>query len=269
MRSQYEVMRRRYKALLEAQQDEALVTWPSVKVFQLLPTVEAHWVGDAASRPDDSWAADLPTILAEVDAARRAIKVGFARAIVQKHVAAALHVGKSVVDKLARPRQPIRPIGAALRSIMADPDDARIKGVFEKDSQASLDIGDIAADVSEGELDSLFAHPTAMFNVHQRRKLNENFRYPRIHAELRERRKDGTVSCAVFASSDVVALVRHQLALLARAGLTGLDPSDKTLGARGTIFPCVRCIAQRREPSMTKPRSWLGAVRPRPPSPDP
>ncbi|GAA5858023.1 hypothetical protein JCM9279_002504, partial [Rhodotorula babjevae] len=236
-RRRHEVVRRRYMALLQAQQGEAHVTWPSFAIFHLLPTVETYWIGDAASDSEDDWTTDLPAILAEVDVARRAIKVGFARAIVDTLVVSDAHVDQSLVDNFARPPQPIRPIGSYLRSV-AIPDDHYLKSIFEADLCVSLDLGDTAAGVSDAELDGLFSHPTAAFEIEWRRnKAGGTLRYPQIHAELRERKNIGTVGCVSLVTPVKNPLWHHQLAVLAHVGLASLDPADPTLGTRGAIFP--------------------------------
>ncbi|KPV77142.1 uncharacterized protein RHOBADRAFT_21569 [Rhodotorula graminis WP1] len=261
MRAQHELVRRRHKALFQAQQGEAFVTWPAFEVFQLLPTVERHWIGDVVSKTEADWTSDLPAILAEVDAARRAIKIGFARDVMNKLRATGVYVDEGLAVKLEHPRQRVTPIGASMRSTPI-PDCRHLERLFQAGRDISVDLGDIASDVDDSELDRLFSHPSAVLKIKDRRKeFATPFRYPQIHAELRDRGAIGTASCASFLSAADLALSRFQVDVLAHVGLAGLAPTDPTLLTRGPIFPCLRCIADGRKPSMmAKLRGWAGTM---------
>ena len=267
----------RYDALLSMDQGEANTTFPSFGIVSLLPSVEPFWVPEDSSATNDEWQAALPSILADVDSARRAIKVGFARHLVAELCGprSSTKLDAALVDKLKAPSAPGRPVGALLRSFEPDKTHRtswRWSGVSNLFA-VTLNLGYAAPKVSAAEFDALFSHSRATFEVGSASRHGPVFAFPEIHEQLRSRGYLGLAREASFPLSPrtAAATLAQSLAsaaeldafkrnVLSSAGLSGRSLDDGGLKALGKVFACDRCPGARM-------RCWTGVVRPFLPEP--
>ena len=223
-------MRSRYDLLLAAQQGEAFTTFPTYSIFDSLPTFEPLWLPEGAIAADEQWAAALPAILNEVELARRAIKIGYARELVKALVQAGAPVDAALVEKLEPSHTAaVRPIGV-LR-------DATKDEILFRYSASHLDLGDTADDVSDAELDALFSRLVASFlwGGPYKKKLEP---FPAVHGALRgQGRSADVLSTAV----PTAMFVKQVLDIIKRAGLPDHWSSLAKLEALGPVFECHGC----------------------------
>ncbi|GAA5929196.1 hypothetical protein JCM3775_006762 [Rhodotorula graminis] len=228
----------RYEALLALQVGEAHMTFPSWDVFNILPSVEPFWFFEDADTSDEAWDTALPAIVDEVDVARRVIKIGYARKLVEVFVDAGAPVDAVLVKKLAAPAEPVHSTGALLSSIDQPLEYAHTYGPLVR---AIVDLGDTADTVTDAEFDSVFGQLFAWFSHYS---FGAPRRFPEIHAFLRDHWRSALADTAWSAPA---TLVKQVLNVLKRAGVPNHQSSGDKLSALGPVFECHGCKDQQPE----------------------
>ncbi|GAA5854746.1 hypothetical protein JCM9279_007013 [Rhodotorula babjevae] len=235
-KARHAALRPRYDHLLAAQQGDAHVTFPSYSIFNSLPSVEPFWVPDDVEATDAEWSAALPAILAEVDLARRAIKVGYARQLVKNLAETDAPVDAVLASKLTLPPGgPVRPIGVLLEAASAGNNYHMLSYL----GTSSLDLADTADGVRDADFDGLFSRLVAYFwlRQHHHKKLAH---FPAVHAAHRDENRSAVASSGVQLN---VLLAKQILDVLKRTGLPDHVSSLAKLEALGSEFSCHRCLA--------------------------
>ncbi|GAA5855791.1 hypothetical protein JCM9279_003322 [Rhodotorula babjevae] len=225
----------RYEALLAIQVGEAYTTFPSWDVFSLLPTVEPFWFFEDADSSDETWDTALPVIVEEVDLARRAIKVGYARKLVEVLVEAGAPVDEALVKKLEAPVEPIQSSGVLLSTIDGE---SAYDYMHRNLMRAVVDLGDTADAVTDRDFDDVFGQLVSGLPVITFSRPTSRHHFPAIHEVLRS---DGGSALAKDASFLPPVLVKQMLDILKRAGLPNDQSSTAKLEALGPVFSCHAC----------------------------
>ncbi|GAA5929189.1 hypothetical protein JCM3775_006759 [Rhodotorula graminis] len=226
----------RYEALLALQVGEAQTTFPSWSIFHTLPSVEPFWFFEDADSSDEAWDTTLPAIVDEVDLARRVIKVGYARKLVEVFVDAGAPVDAVLVKKLEAPAEPVQSTGVLFSTIEGESayyayGQRNIRG-------AVVDLGDTADAVTDAEFDSIFGQLVASFTVVSYTRPIRRSHFPDVHGLLR----DNGVSAVPDAAKVLPAtLIKQMLNVLKRAGLPNDRSSTAKLEALGPVFACHGC----------------------------
>ncbi|GAA5907307.1 hypothetical protein JCM8208_007150 [Rhodotorula glutinis] len=228
-RIRHDAVRARYKVLLAAENGDAYLTFPAFSIFDSLPSVEPLWVPEGATSTDEQWAAALPAILDEVELARRAIKIGYARKLVTLLADAGAPVDAKLAEKLEPSKvEPVQPIGVLREAV---------DSVMSRYGTPKLDLTDMADEVSDVELDALFSRLIAVFlsGGFYEKKFHH---FPAIHEALRDESRAADVSSALLPS---VLFVKQVLDILKRTGLPDHPSSRTKLEALGPVFECHGC----------------------------
>ncbi|GAA6047735.1 hypothetical protein JCM3770_001751 [Rhodotorula araucariae] len=240
-------LRKRYDALLGAQDGEAHTTFPSFDVFSQLPSVEPLWVPeDTGTLSDDEWAAAHPAILKDVDTARRVIKVGYARALVRALTSAGAPVDVALADKLQAPLEQSSPTSVLLDGF------GDLTGHYCDIKRGRIDLGDTAASVTDTEFDSIFSQLVSAFALprsYTSMPLMPLYGFPEVHAKLRDAAQTGLALDADYLLMS--ELMKQQLDILKRAKLPNHRSSEAKLAALGSVFKCHKCAESRLS-------GWLG-----------
>ncbi|GAA5998012.1 F-box protein [Rhodotorula paludigena] len=233
MRSRREALKPRYDALLLSQTaGEDHDTFPSFDIFVSLPVVEPFWVPDDQTFTDDEWNAAIPTFSDDVDRARRAIKVGYARRVVETLAKAGKPVDKVLADKFVAPEWP------RSESLQDKIESSYLFGSF---SVARTNFDDSASTVTDAEFDSLFSNAIARFHCGAYSCIARH-RFPHAHAHARGHDFSGLASPVAL----IPPLVQQQLAVLDRLGIPDDGSAEDELDKRGAIFSCHHCFEARR-----------------------
>ncbi|GAA5916223.1 hypothetical protein JCM8208_003911 [Rhodotorula glutinis] len=230
-----EALKPRYAALHALQIDEAHTTFPSYIVFSLLPSVEPFWFFDDADTSDEAWDTALPVIVEEVDVARRVIKVGYARKLVEVFVEAGAPVDAALVKKLEAPTEPIQSSGVLIGTLEGE---SVYNYTHHNLMRATIDLGDTAVAVTDGEFDGVFSQLVAAFSVVGYTRVGSRQHFPAVHQALRSVGLSALVDGATSLPS---ALVKQILDVLKRAGLPNDQSSTAKLEALGPVFVCHGC----------------------------
>ncbi|GAA5913620.1 hypothetical protein JCM8208_003993 [Rhodotorula glutinis] len=254
----HDALRPRYSFMRSTGNDQIRLSIPSWANFRLLPSVERLWVPEGDVVSDEQWQAALPSILADLDTARRVLKVGYARHLVQSLVGAGAISDASLVDKLEKPEKPLKPTG-----ILFDATDFGDFGAFarferEMDRMYSdgpdgfLDFGDMADGVDEADLDALLSQAVATFIHAGSGEQATLVPHPDIVRKLDE--------YGGFQPEDIsgdqpqppsVQFVQQQLDVLKRAGLPNHRSSIAKLEELGPVFECYGCDADGKSGSLS------------------
>jgi len=254
----------RYDALLALQGGEAHTTFPSWDVFSLLPTVEPFWFFEDADTSDEAWDAALPVIVEEADIARRVIKVGYARKLVEVLAKAGVPVDAALVKKLEAPAEPVQSTGVLLGTV-----DGESANDYTHSSlmSAVIDLGDTADAVTDCEFDSVFSQLVAAFSAMSFSRPTRRHYFPAIHKTLR----DAELAAVPGTARALPAkLVKQILDVLERAGLSNEQSSTAKLEALGPVFACHGCLESATSPFIlyrltalkTQELRWNQMVRP-------
>ncbi|GAA5907399.1 hypothetical protein JCM8208_007175 [Rhodotorula glutinis] len=235
MHGRLDALKPRYEALHALQVDEAHTTFPSWTVFSLLPSVEPFWFFDDADTSDEAWDTALPVIVEEVDIARRVIKVGYARKLVEVFVEAGAPVDAALVKKLEAPTEPIQSSGVLIGTLEGE---SVYNYTHHNLMRATIDLGDTAVAVTDGEFDGVFSQLVAAFSVVGYTRIRSRQHFPAVHESLRS---IGRSAVADSATSLPATLVKQILDVLKRAGLPNDQSSTAKLEALGPVFTCHNC----------------------------
>ncbi|GAA5908319.1 hypothetical protein JCM8208_000376 [Rhodotorula glutinis] len=229
--------------------EDDYATCPSLYVFSTLPSVEPFWVPEGAPWSDDEWAAALPAVLDELNRTRRAVKIGYARHVVEGLVAAGAPVDAALVKKLDKPAEPICLTAALLGAVSLDRPPRRIPAhlqvllyKYKKFADSKVDLGDVAESVSSAELDGVLSTLVAKFSHVGTKPGADLHPYPDILLYEREHRRSGLAGPRMLPQT---ALIEQQLDVLERVGLPNHRSSEAKLEALGPVFECHGCPQAR------------------------
>ncbi|GAA5913580.1 hypothetical protein JCM8208_003978 [Rhodotorula glutinis] len=217
----HDALKPRYSVLRSTGDDELRLSVPSWANFRLLPSVENLWIPERDVVSDEQWQAALPSVLADLDTARRVLKVGYARQIVQSLIGSGAVTDSSLVDKLQQPKH-VRKASGTLFGEADFGEVGRVERhfafVFSDGPDGFLDFGDTADGVNEADL--------------------------------------GPAGDARPLRTPSVQFVRQQLDVLKRAGLPNHRSSIAKLEELGPVFECHGCDADGKSGSL----SWSEMV---------
>lgn len=248
LRPRYIALSRRYVELFTAQQGEALPTFPSCEVFSTLPHVEPLWVPEGAEMTDEAWDAALPAILEDVDQARRAVKVGFARRLAGVLAQTRAAVDDVLAKKLEAPAEPVNRTAALLRAT-SDAHGPGLDFAYSVYGNVAIDLGDTADTVTDAEIEGLFSQLVARFATNGRDGYKHCY-FPDVCANDFGHGFTGPVSSSWGPS---LTLVKQVLDVLERTGLSNDRSSEAKLEALGPVFECHWCLSSRQPSEYISP----------------